>query len=78
MGALSLPTTRAMREHIKGKTLVARDEGDDASEELENGREHYLPLARSAASPVRAATAVVTVESFEAASFVPRPAAIWT
>src|SRR4030095_4763137 len=29
--SLSLPTTRAMRERIKGKTLVARDEGDDAS-----------------------------------------------
>ena len=31
MGAPSLPTTRAMRERIKGKTLIASDEGDDAS-----------------------------------------------
>ena len=31
MDAPSLPRTRAMRERIKGKTLVARDEGDDAS-----------------------------------------------
>ena len=29
------------------------NEGDETGEELENRREHYLPLARSAASPVR-------------------------
>jgi len=54
------------------------NEGDESGEELENRREHYLPLARSAASPVSLDTASVTAESFEAASFVPRPAAIWT